>query len=150
MANRKSGVHCETIFPTLVVKDVKKTANYYKKKLGFHIHFLWGKPPVHAGVGLGDVSIHFSKGRQQSDGYWVYFVVDDVDKLHRRFRKKGVKCLDKPENKPWDMREFSVKDLDGHHLRFGQPSFGTVGLAVPMSKPRYTCRESAETTVMGQ
>ena len=49
------------------------------EKLGFKLQFFWGKPPTHAGVELGRASLHFSQGEPDTNGFWIYLSVDDVD-----------------------------------------------------------------------
>ena len=41
----------------------------------------------------------------------------EVDELYDRWRKAGAKVLAEPEDKPWNLREFRVADLDGNQLR---------------------------------
>jgi hypothetical protein len=49
-----------------------------------------------------------------------YLIVSDVDEWYERFTnlKLDVTPL---ENKPWEMREFSLTDPSGNSLRFGSP-----------------------------
>ena len=116
-------IHCEAVHPTLRVPDVEGTCAFYRDKLGFDIEFLWGAPPVHAGLRLGCVSIHFSQGAPSPDGHWIYLIVDDVDRLFEWYRSNGVETLDEPQTRPWGMREFNLNDLHGYRLRFGQHDF---------------------------
>jgi len=106
--------------PTLCVPDLPAAVNFYKESLGFEQEFLWGEPPVHAGMCLGDVSIHFSKGEAGARGFWLYFVVDNVDSLYEYYTSRDVEVLSEPTTQPWEMREFEVKDLNGYVLRCGQ------------------------------
>lgn len=41
----------------------------------------------------------------------------EVDELYQRWRKAGARILAEPEDKPWNLREFRVSDLDGNQLR---------------------------------
>ncbi len=50
MATDSPKIHCDTILPTLVVPDVKATAEFYMEKLGFKLQFFWGEPPTHTQV----------------------------------------------------------------------------------------------------
>ena len=38
------------------------------------------------------------------------------------YKSSGVEILSEPEDMPWGMREFNIKDLNGHRLRFGRNS----------------------------
>ena len=121
--DNRPGFQCETVHPTMKVPCVRTTVEYYRDKLGFEIEFLWGDPPVHASVRLGQVSVHFSSDAPNPDGFWTYFVVDNVDGLFEWYQDNGVEILDEPEAYPWGMREFNIKDFNGYHLRFGQHNF---------------------------
>lgn len=120
---KRSAIRCEAIYPTVEIPDVRAAAEFYRDNLGFEIEFLWGEPPVHAGVSVGSVSIHFSSGEPNPAGFWIYLVVNGVDPLFAWYTSRGVEILDEPESKPWGMREFSIKDANGYHLRFAEHDF---------------------------
>jgi uncharacterized glyoxalase superfamily protein PhnB len=46
--------------------------------------------------------------------------VHDVDALYARHQQNGVMIISPLEKKPWGMREYTVQDPNGYHLRFGQ------------------------------
>jgi len=41
----------------------------------------------------------------------------EVDELFERWQGSGAKIVDAVEDKPWNLREFRVGDLDGNLLR---------------------------------
>lgn len=111
----------------LMVHDVGKTAVYYRDKLGFRIDFLYGHPPRHAGVSLGNwtgqgVTIQFSKvpaSQELGVSTYLYLFMDaKIDLLYEKFLANGVECVSPPESYPWGMREFKIRDLNGHLLVF--------------------------------
>jgi catechol 2,3-dioxygenase-like lactoylglutathione lyase family enzyme len=111
---------CEQVHPTLVVDDVRAAADFYTTKLGFTLGFLWGDPATTAGVNLGSVQLMLTRGTPQAEGFSVYFVVEDVDKLHELQRGQSAPILAPPEDKPWGMRQYAVHDPNGHLLIFGE------------------------------
>ena len=54
---------------------------------------------------------------------WVYYGVDDVDRLHEEYLAAGAEIRQEPADRPW-AREMLVADLDGHVLRIGGPVEG--------------------------
>ena len=53
------------------------------------------------------------------DGRWdAYFWVRDADALFAEFTAKGADVVCEPEDQEYGMREFQVRDLDGHLLCF--------------------------------
>ena len=114
--------------PVFLVTDVVKAAGYYTEKLGFSVGRFWGDPPVFAiarrdgvSVGLNQVQagdVFRSNGDYQGR-YSAYFDVADCDALHAEFQAKGADIVCPPEDQPYMMREFSMRDVDGHLLAFG-------------------------------
>lgn len=113
-------VACETVHPTLRVRDLAASLAFYVDRLGFRLGFTWGDPPDFAGVELDRVSIHLGLGQAAPEAGYVYFVVSDVDELHRRHTAAGVSITSALADKPWGMREYGTEDPDGHRLRFGE------------------------------
>ena len=114
--------------PVLLVHDVRETAVFYQNKLGFHIDFLYGNPPTHAGIsrnswtGSGVVLQLSQVPPEQTiepSGYLYIFVGHDIDALFETFRAQGVTIRRAPETYPWGLREFTIEDNNGHILRFG-------------------------------
>ncbi|MGQ0616090.1 MAG: bleomycin resistance protein [Acidimicrobiia bacterium] len=55
-----------------------------------------------------------------TNGAGCYLIVPDVDVWHHRLQERGhpVTLL---EDRPWGMREFSLTDPNGNHIRIGHP-----------------------------
>ncbi|CAN5255536.1 hypothetical protein BH10PSE18_BH10PSE18_06030 [soil metagenome] len=45
-------------------------------------------------------------------------VGQDVDGLFAAYVTRGVTILEKPISQPWGLREFAIREPDGHVLRF--------------------------------
>ena len=117
--------------PILAVPDVQAAAEYYCDKLGFTVGFLYGDPPTHGGIHLGEwtsegAHIQLTLTDQPLPpkppvGFYV-FMGEDVDGLYERYQTAGVHIEREPTDEPWGMREFSIRDCNGYLLRFGRPS----------------------------
>lgn len=113
-----------------LVADVIKAANYYKEVLGFNYDRLWGEPPDFCMVWRDSSCIMLSQSpdktaiRSNTSIVWAiwdaYFWVDEVDALFQEFKNKEVIVFYEPFVKPYGVKEFVVKDLDGYQLAFGQ------------------------------
>ena len=59
---------------------------------------------------------------ESQGGTWdAFFWVDDADALHAELARHGATVVYGPLHQPaYDMREFAVRDCDGHVLGFGQ------------------------------
>jgi GNAT superfamily N-acetyltransferase len=114
----------EPIFP---VADVLATVRYYREVLGFAEEWLWGEPPDFGGVRWGKVGAMFSlqtRPDTQVGGQWHSFFVEGIDALYSLHRRNGATIHSPLEAKPWGLREYTVRDLNGHYLRFGQRGSG--------------------------
>jgi catechol 2,3-dioxygenase-like lactoylglutathione lyase family enzyme len=51
-------------------------------------------------------------------GEIVIHVGHDLDGLHAAYLKRGVTIVEAPVSQPWGLREFAIREPDGHVLRF--------------------------------
>jgi GNAT superfamily N-acetyltransferase len=110
----------EPIFP---VTDVVATVRYYRDVLGFAEEWVWGEPPDFGGVRWGKVGAMFaleSGPGAKVGGQWHSFFVEGIDVLYGLHTRNGATISSPLEAKPWGLREYTVRDLNGHFLRFGQ------------------------------
>ena len=120
--------------PILLVADVVKAAAYYADALGFWAPRFWGDPPTFCIPQRGHCSVMLNQvgadaGNRPNANFNgrldVYFDVDDADALFAEFEANGADIVCAPEEMPYMMREFQVRDLDGHLLAFGSDTSGT-------------------------
>jgi catechol 2,3-dioxygenase-like lactoylglutathione lyase family enzyme len=116
-------IDCERHHPSLSVSEVRAAADFYTKKLGFSLGFIWGDPPTIAGVTLGNVQIFLEQGTPSPQGSAVYFVVSDADELYEYHRANGVEVVVPPEDRHYGLRDYAVRDLNGYRLSFGHNIF---------------------------
>ena len=117
------GLSC--IFP---VPDIKKTAEYYVRKLGFSaVEYLNCKEP-HLCLYLDKIEIillQANTDRIQTNrelygyGYDAYLYTDDQKSLETDLISKGVKVVRPLNITDYQNKEFVVEDIDGRWLAFG-------------------------------
>ena len=56
--------------------------------------------------------------RRAWKGEIVIHVGRDVDGLYAAYVSRGVKVVEEPVSQPWGLREFAIREPDGHVLRF--------------------------------
>ncbi len=111
--------------PIFAVKDVKATIAFYENVLGFGSPWFWGDPVCFGGIQRDSVQVMFN---QQPDlaakieGHQHHFWVDDLDGLHARHIAAGAPIIEPIGNRPWGLREYTVRDPNGYHLRFSGPT----------------------------
>lgn len=108
----------------LAVKDLQKSAEYYKSVLGFETwwqgdgwHFLKRDTFM---VMLGECPDDRSAFETKNHSYFAYIDVDNIDALYEEFQSKKVEILREITDQPWGQREFPIRTIDGHRIMFGQ------------------------------
>ncbi len=112
--------------PILPSRSIVKTAAFYKA-MGFE-----GGPHEHdanyAILCRGSIELHFfAHAELKPEDSWAgcYIRVADVNPIYEAISAlglpgKGIPRMDRLEDKPWGLREFSLVDPDGNLLRIGQ------------------------------
>jgi hypothetical protein len=108
----------------LAVPDIKKSAQYFRDVLGFHISWEDGtdwRLAERDGVRimLGQCPSDMHPSALGSHNWFGYLDVDDVDALHAEFAARGAACT-APKDTHYGMREIVVTTVDGHRLVCGQ------------------------------
>lgn len=116
--------------PVLLVKDVVKSAAYFRDKLGFGEHELYGEPPDFAMVSRDKFTVMLAQADASKtlvphwkivEKMWnIYFWVDDVEAIYAEFQASGAIIDYTLYLTPYGVREFGVQDLDDHDIAFGQ------------------------------
>lgn len=111
----------------LAVRDVRKTIRFYREALGFESEWLWQDPPTFGGVHWGKVEVMFCLDpelAEKVEGHMHFFRVENVEDLYEKHKSSGAPIVGEIENKPWGVREYTVRDPNGYHLRFaGHPKY---------------------------
>jgi uncharacterized protein with ACT and thioredoxin-like domain len=95
--------------------------DFYKTKLGFNkVGYL---DDNYAVIARDNFVVHFWKCNDKiyPENTSCYVDVEDIDTLYEELKDFDVIHPNgKLENKPWEMREFAILDLDGNMIKFGQ------------------------------
>lgn len=117
----------------LIVSSVRRSAEFYRDKLGFEIDFIHegriANQPNYAVVKRDRLEVHFESYEhdhalvsEPKVGCGIYFMVADVDALHSEFQARGVEVKWPPTDQDYGIRDFKVLDCDGYQLLFGSPA----------------------------
>jgi GNAT superfamily N-acetyltransferase/uncharacterized glyoxalase superfamily protein PhnB len=110
--------------PIFAVRDVKETVAFYEKVLGFSNPWFWGEPVSYGGIHWGDVHVMFNQQPELAGnivGHQHFFWSECIDELHAKHVERAAPITSGIENKPWQVREYTVRDCNGYDLRFGGP-----------------------------
>ena len=116
--------HFPQAVPEIPVNSIDKAAQYYVDVLGFT--WDWGNNEgAIAGISQGECRMFLTNaafravhGPKSAVIVWLNLnSKQEVDELFERWKGTGATILEAVEDKPWNLREFRVADLDGNQLR---------------------------------
>jgi uncharacterized glyoxalase superfamily protein PhnB len=117
----------KSIVPILFVRDVPKSADYFRDKLGFGIEFLYGDPPFYGAVSRDEVCIHLRCVHQPNFAelaarevslILATIEVADVHALFKEIEDRGAEIAQIPTRQTWGGTDFHVRDPDGNVISF--------------------------------
>lgn len=111
--------------------DLSEAVRFYVEKLGFNCNAMHGNPPVWAEVERNGVSVMLNAPpaecvrrdvfRSSRDYQIYYFDAEGVVELHAEFASRGV-AVSPLRVAFYGMKEFEVRDQEGHWLWFAEPT----------------------------
>ncbi len=110
--------------PEIPAANVDDAAAYYVKTLGFT--FDWGDDQGGiAGISRGNCRLFLTnRAFRESNGnsgpvlFWLNLTNrTEVDELFAEWKAAQAKIVSEPEDKPWNLREFTAADPDGNLIR---------------------------------
>ena len=107
----------EFLVPNLPVRDVQAAQRWYEDVLGLGVNWIW--QDNFGSVGRDHVEL-FLYGSEAPHPTTCSIFVSDVEGVHERCKERGGEIVSELETKPWGVREFSLRDPDGHVLRIGR------------------------------
>ena len=119
------------ISPTLAVRNMKQTMEFYKNSLGFKMGMAFpdADNPEYADLSKDEMDLMFIPaenigiGSEEKLGVGVdiYMQIDgDIDEYYNELQNKGVKVVVDIKDEPYGIRDFTVEDIDGYKLTFNQ------------------------------
>ena len=117
--------------PTLAVRDMKKTIDFYTNSLGFKLGMTFPSPdnPEYADLSkdgmvlmfLPTANIGIGSDEKLGVGVNLYMQIDgSIDEYYDEIRKLGVKIAVDIKDEPFGIRDFTVEDVDGYLLTFNK------------------------------
>jgi uncharacterized glyoxalase superfamily protein PhnB len=127
MTDENPVLKINALSPILAVPDVPAAVDYYTRVLDFDHDWLYGDPPVHGAVRRGNIQIQFGHNAEmaaRAGGMQFLLFVEQVDEFYELHRARGAQFASPIADKPWGLREYTVRDPYGYELRFaGSPEF---------------------------
>jgi uncharacterized glyoxalase superfamily protein PhnB len=111
----------------LAVRDLAVATRHYIDVLGFRRDFGDGSDGWsflsrdEFRVMLGECPESMPATELGDHSYVGYVLVEQVDALHAELVERGAMVTSAPADKPWGLREFTIRTPDGHRYTFGEP-----------------------------
>ena len=111
--------------PFMPVRNLKETINYYRDQLGFSDEWFW--EDTDAGIRRNDLRLLFmhdpefvSRINENGRHFEICWFVRNVDEVYKEYQLKEVNIVSKLEVKPWNVKEFTLEEINGYWIRVGQ------------------------------
>jgi catechol 2,3-dioxygenase-like lactoylglutathione lyase family enzyme len=113
--------------PQLFVADIETACEFYTKKLGFTVAFVYGKPPFYGQVFRDGARLNLRylpepamnrELREREHLLSASITLDDAKPLFLEFQTAGVIFGQELKTEPWGARTFVICDPDGNRILF--------------------------------
>jgi lactoylglutathione lyase len=134
--NTNAVINATNLSCSITCKDLEASIRFYREAIGFPVAQTYqneGKVAA-AVVAAGDCRIVLNQDdgtlgwdRVKGQGFYLQINVAgaaDVDRAAARIAAAGGTLLDEPADRPWGVRMFQFKDLDGFKLGVSTPLVG--------------------------
>lgn len=131
LTESKAEIYPMPMFCTLIVENVKESANWYSKTLGFSVIFAIEHPETKEMSFIHlrrekyqDILLVKGKTEKENNAYGIAITFQawcDVDSLTKKAQENGALVIAEPHDTPWNTREVTFQDLDGYRITFTYP-----------------------------
>lgn len=113
--------------PQLFVRDIVAASEFYTRKLGFSVAFMYGEPPFYAQLFRDGARLNFRQvdddvldaiRRATDELLAATITLEDAKPLFTEYQRAGVDFAQSLRSEPWGARTFMVRDPDGNLLLF--------------------------------
>jgi len=110
------------LMPGLPVTDIDRSVAYYQEALGFRLAWRTADGSQ-AALGSGEIEMLLlvpGAGDSPPSPQSAYVYVEDPDALCAEYQQAGADIVDPVVSRPHGMRDFVVRDPDGHRFTLGR------------------------------
>jgi uncharacterized glyoxalase superfamily protein PhnB len=112
VANEKKAFLAKPV-PELPVADVERAQEYYRDVFGFEMGWITPGKEMGAVIG-GETTLFFRKKEGAFEPVVLWVFAQDIDAMYEEMKAAGAEVVEALEMKPWGLRQFAVRDLDGN------------------------------------
>lgn len=136
MSDTTAQINATNLGCSITCKDLEASIRFYRDAIGFAVYQTYdnnGKVAA-AVVGAGNCRLVLNQDdgklgwdRIKGQGFYLQINVGalaDVDATAARIKAAGGALIDEPADRPWGVRMFQFRDLDGFKLGVSTPLAG--------------------------
>ena len=113
--------------PVIGTADLAGTISYFEETLGFKQQWIWGEPPVYAGVRAGGALLYIchdpelaSAIRERRLTPDIFLWVSDIGSIYEQHRAKQADITEELTERPWGVRQYVIREPNGYHLKIAE------------------------------
>ncbi len=118
----------------LFVSDIQKSCDFFTRKLGFSVVYVYGEPPFYGQVKRDAARLNLKhmdrpvidpalrEREQLLSADMGVDTADAIKQLYLEFQQAGVEFQQTLMRQPWGAKNFVVRDPDGNLLLFAGPA----------------------------
>jgi catechol 2,3-dioxygenase-like lactoylglutathione lyase family enzyme len=113
--------------PVIATSDVLGTVRYFEQTLGFRQQWIWGDPPVYAGIRAGGALLYLTHDpelattiRERRLAPDIFLWVSDIDSVYAHHRASRADITEELSVRPWGVRQYVVREPNGYRLKVAE------------------------------
>lgn len=113
--------------PVIATSDVLGTVRYFEQTLGFRQQWIWGDPPVYAGIRAGGALLYVTHDpelastiRERRLAPDSFLWVSDIGSVYAHHRAARADITEELTARPWGVRQYVVREPNGYLLKVAE------------------------------
>lgn len=113
--------------PVIATSDILSTIQYFEQTLGFKQQWIWGDPPVYAGVRAGDALLYVTHDPELASTIKerdlhpdIFLWVADIDSVYAHHCDTGADVVEALTTRPWGVRQYVLREPNGYLLKVAE------------------------------
>ncbi len=117
--------------PVISSADVPQTVSFLEKTLGFELQWIWGEPPVYAGLKAGRALLYVTHDpdmataiRERNLRPDIFLWITGIANVYEQHRTNGVEIVEQLSQRPWGIRQYVIREPNGYHIKIAELTEG--------------------------
>jgi uncharacterized glyoxalase superfamily protein PhnB len=113
--------------PVIGAADLLRTVEWFEKTLGFARQWIWGEPPVYAGLSAGGAMLYVCQDAEMAGAIAergltpdVFLWVKEIDRVYELHRANGAEIVEPLTTRPWGVRQYVIREPNGYRLKMAE------------------------------